>query len=162
MFRPMRRKKQLLSEPETLAILQAGTSGVLGVWGDEGYPYTVPLSYALEGDTLYFHCATTGHKLDAIARNDKVSFCVIGQDQVMQKTFTTHYRSAIAFGRARVVTDAAERRRALDLLAAKYSPDFPQAAPAEIENGWKRLTVIAVKIEHLTGKAAKELIDLPA
>lgn len=161
MFREMRRKKQLLSHADTIDILNAGTAGVLGVWGDDGYPYTVPLSYVLAGDTLYFHCAKKGHKLDAIERNDKVSFCVIDKDDVIQKAFTTHFRSAIVFGTARIVMDDDERRRALECLAAKYSPDYLQDGSREIDREWNRVAVIAVKIEHMTGKAAIELVDQP-
>jgi uncharacterized protein len=159
MYREMRRKKQWLSREETLEILRAGTSGVLGVTGDDHYPYTVPLSYALEGDTLFFHCAKKGHKIDGIERNDKVSFCVIDKDEVIQETFTTHFRSAIVFGRARILTEADERRHALECLTAKYSPGFMAEGAREIEKDWDRVCVIEVKIEHLTGKEAIELVN---
>lgn len=157
MFREMRRKKQQISRDETLQILQAGSSGVLAVSGDDDYPYTVPLSYVLAGDKLFFHCALEGHKIDGIRRNDKVTFCVIAQDEVVQETFSTRYRSAVVFGRARIVTDDGERRLALELLAKKYSPDFPAEGQREIESAWDRVCVVEIKIEHLTGKVAKEL-----
>ena len=71
MFRPMRRGKQLLPPEESIQILEQGTSGVLAVAGDAGYPYAVPLSYVYMDGKLYFHCAKSGHKLDAIRRNSK-------------------------------------------------------------------------------------------
>ena len=158
MFREMRRKKQLLSNEETIAILKACTSGVLGVSGDDGYPYTVPLSYTYQDGKLYFHCAKGGHKLDGIKRNDKVSFCVIEKDEIIQKTFTTHFRSAIVFGRARILTDDRERRIALESLVERYSPDYLEEGQKEIEGGWDRVCVVEVTIEHLSGKAAIELV----
>jgi uncharacterized protein len=158
MFREMRRKRQVLSEEETISMLDSCTSGVLAVHGDDGYPYAVPLSFAYEDDKLFFHAATVGHKLDAIARDDKVSFCVIATDDVVQSTFTTHFRSVIVFGRARVVTDDAEKRHALMCLVKKYSPDYLDAADAEIDGEWKRVSVIELAIEHMTGKAAMEII----
>ena len=88
MFRGMRRKKQLLPEDETIAILRAGTSGVLAVLGDDDYPYAVPLSYAYEDGKLYFHAAVKGHKLDALGRSEKASFCVIGADDIVLSTIT--------------------------------------------------------------------------
>jgi hypothetical protein len=60
MFREMRRKKQLLSKEETIEILKSCTSGVLGVIGDDGYPYTVPVSYALKDDKIFIHSAKEG------------------------------------------------------------------------------------------------------
>jgi len=89
MFREMRRIKQCLSEAETIEILKTCTSGVLAVTGDDDYPYAVPLSYVYKDDKLYFQLRQNGHKLDGIARNDKVSFCVIKNDDVIAKTFTT-------------------------------------------------------------------------
>jgi uncharacterized protein len=159
MFREMRRKKQLLSRAAALEILNRGTSGVLGVSGDEGYPYTVPLSYAYQDDKLFFHCANAGHKLDGIQRNDKVTFCVIDRDEVIPQTFTTHFRSVIVFGRARLLTEPAEKRQALECLAAKYSPGLSEAGQQEIDREWKRVTVIEVRIEHLTGKEAIEMVN---
>ena len=82
MFREMRRKKQLLALEESTAVLECGTSGVLAVLGDHGYPYAVPISYVYDGAHIYFHCAKAGHKLDAVKRNQKASFCVIGKDEV--------------------------------------------------------------------------------
>ena len=108
MFREMRRKKQMLSLEECVAVLDNGTSGVLAVDGDNDYPYAVPLSYVYCDSKIFFHCARSGHKLDAIARNEKVSFCVIEADQVMPQEYTTYFRSVIVFGKARVLEDDME------------------------------------------------------
>ena len=68
MSREMRRGRQALPEEMCEAVLSRGSHGVLALAGDEGYPYAVPISYVYEGGKLYFHCARSGHKLDAIAR----------------------------------------------------------------------------------------------
>jgi len=159
LFREMRRSKQLLSEEESLEILRCCTSGVLGVLGDEGYPYTVPLSYAYKDGKIYIHCAKEGHKIDGINKEDKVSFCVIAKDEVRPETFTTRYKSVIIFGRARILTEDAERQAALESLVEKYSPDFWQKGQEEIARDWDRVGLMEIKIEHMTGKAAKELIN---
>ncbi len=158
MFREMRRKEQSLSRAETVKILKRHTSGVLGVSGDDDYPYTVPLSYAYNDNKLLFHCAKSGHKLDGIARNDKVTFCVIDKDEVIQRTFTTHFRSVIVFGRARILTEESDRQAALECLVEKYSPEFVREGQEEIKRNWNRVCVVEVKIEHMTGKESIELI----
>ena len=158
MFREMRRKRQLLSEAEAIGMLESCTSGVLAVSGDEDYPYAVPLSFAYENGRLFFHSANAGHKIDAIERNAKASFCVIEADDVVQSTFTTHFRSAIVFGRARILTEDAEKRHALECLARKYSPDYLEEAGPEIEREWKAVCTLELIIEHMTGKAAREII----
>jgi nitroimidazol reductase NimA-like FMN-containing flavoprotein (pyridoxamine 5'-phosphate oxidase superfamily) len=81
-FRAMRRKRQQLSEDESISILKKATSGTLALIGDGGYPYAVPISYVYADGRLYFHSALTGHKVDAIRACDKASFCVIDQDCV--------------------------------------------------------------------------------
>ena len=158
MFRPMRRKNQQLTPEACQAVLERGTSGVLALAGAEGYPYAVPLSYVLDGERIIFHCAKSGHKLDAIAQCPKASFCVIDQDQVVPERFTTHFRSVIAFGIIRVL-EGEEALTAVDRLAARYSPQVDDSARArEIEGSEARLCVLEMKIEHMTGKQAKEMM----
>lgn len=159
MFREMRRTKQLLSEVETIEILQSCTSGVLAVTGDNDYPYAVPLSYVYKDGKLFFHFAKAGHKVDSIVKNNKVSFCVIKTDDVIQKTFTTHFRSVIVFGKARLITDDNEKKYALECLVEKYSPDYIAEGQSEIVREWKLVNVAEVEIEHMTGKAAIEIIN---
>ena len=110
MFRKMRRKNQQLSQGEAIEILQTWPTGIMGVIGDDGYPYTVPLNYVFSDDKLFFHCAKEGHKIDSIRKNDKVAFCVIEKDEVVSKAFATKFRSVVVFGRARILTEDGERR----------------------------------------------------
>lgn len=159
MFQEMRRKKQLLSKEETAAIMNRGKTGVLGVWGSDDYPYTVPLNYAFQNSKLYFHCAKEGHKIDAIRKNNRVSFTVIDRDDVAEELFTTLYRSVIAFGKARIVTDENEKRKALQFLIEKYTPNYIREGQKEIEKELPRVGIVEIEIEHMTGKAGKELIN---
>lgn len=157
MFRDMRRARQALSRTECEEVLNRCTCGVLAVSGDDGYPYAVPLSYVYEDSRIYFHCAASGHKLDAIAACDKVSFCVVDQDQVVPEEYTTYFRSVIAFGRARVLEDEGEKLRALRLLAARYSPHLEEGREAEIRRSFRQVCMVEITVEHLTGKEAIEL-----
>lgn len=159
MFREMRRKKQLLSKEETMEILKSCTSGVLGLIGDDDYPYTVPVSYAFKDNKIFIHSAKEGHKIDSIKRNAKVSFCVIEKDEVIQKTFTTHYRSVSIFGKGRILTADSEKRYALENLVEKYSPDYIKEGQLEINRELARVCLIEIEIEHMTGKAAKEITN---
>ncbi|HEX2985640.1 MAG TPA: pyridoxamine 5'-phosphate oxidase family protein [Caproiciproducens sp.] len=157
MFREMRRKNQVLSTEENIQILNRGTSGVLAVSGDNHYPYAVPLSYVYYDNKIFFHCAKTGHKLDSIAGNEKVSFCVIDKDQVVPEEYTTYFRSVIIFGRARILENEEEKRSALKILAEKYLPDHEQSALQEIEKALSHVCIIELAVEHMTGKEAIEL-----
>lgn len=156
MFRKMRRSKQELPADEALRLLEAGSSGVLALLGDEGWPYAVPLSYAYAAGKLYFHCARAGHKLDAVRSEPRASFCVVAQDLVVPEKYTTHYRSVIAFGRVRILEDGDEKRRGIELLAERFAPDDSAGHRRRVvDSEWDNFCVLEFDIEHLTGKEAK-------
>lgn len=158
MFREMRRRKQVLAEDEVIAILEKGKSGVLALLGDDDYPYAVPISYVYCDSKIYFHGAKNGHKIDAIRKCFKASFCVIDQDQIIPEEYTTYFRSIIAFGKIRIMQDESEIRKAIMALALKYNQtDNPQGREAAINRDWKPLCMIEFDIEHITGKEAIEL-----
>ena len=157
MFREMRRKMQALTAEETAEILKRNTSGVLSLNGDDGYPYGVPLSYVYLDSKLYFHCAGAGHKLDSILKDDKVSFCVIDQDQVVGEEYTTYFRSVVAFGQARVLEGAGKLRPLVE-LCEKYYPGHLEQTRQKAEHALKNVSIVEVTIEHMTGKTAMELV----
>lgn len=159
MFRKMRRSRQMLPMEKSQEILYRGTSGVLAVSGDDDYPYTVPLSYVYDGDKLFFHCGKSGHKLDSIVRNAKVSFCVIDQDAIVPEEYTTYFRSVIVFGKIRILSEETEKRKAIEKLAVKYAPnDTEENRNQAIEREWTPLCVLELTPEHISGKEAIELV----
>jgi nitroimidazol reductase NimA-like FMN-containing flavoprotein (pyridoxamine 5'-phosphate oxidase superfamily) len=154
----MRRKRQQLSNEESIAILEKATAGTLALLGDEGYPYAVPISYVYHEGKLFFHSALAGHKVDAIRNCDKASFCVIEQDDVQPKKYTTLYRSVIAFGRIHIVEDEQEKLATARMLGNRYNPNDEESLRQEIEKGFSRMLMLRFDIEHLTGKEAIELM----
>ena len=157
-FRAMRRKRQQLSEAESIEILKKATAGTLALLGDGGYPYAVPISYVYADGKLYFHSALSGHKVDAIRNCDKASFCVIDKNDVQPAKYTTFFRSVIAFGRIHIIEDEQEKMETARLLGDRYNPNQEEALQKELEHGFARMLMIRFDIEHLTGKEAIELI----
>lgn len=157
-FRAMRRKRQQLSEEESVAILKKATAGTLALLGDNDYPYAVPISYVYQEGRIYFHSALAGHKVDAIRKCDKASFCVIEQDDVQPEKYTTFFRSVIAFGRIHIIEDEYEKLETARMLGNRYNPNHDEALQKEIEGGLSRMLMIRFDIEHLTGKEAIELV----
>lgn len=156
-FRPMRRKRQQLSDAESISILRQCTSGTLALSGDEGYPYALPISYVFEDGKLYFHSALNGHKVDAIRKCDKASFCVIAADDVKPEKFTTYFRSVICFGRIHIIEDEKEKMTMIRKLSEKYNPGDETGFQHEIDKDFNRMIMIELDIEHMTGKEAIEL-----
>jgi nitroimidazol reductase NimA-like FMN-containing flavoprotein (pyridoxamine 5'-phosphate oxidase superfamily) len=117
-----------------------------------GYPYVVPVHFVHAEGLIYIHSARKGRKIEMARENPRV--CVEIDEFLELKTadkacdFATRFRSLIAFGRVRIVEEAAQKRRALQLLMEKYagrSFDFPER---EIE----QVAIIEIRILDITGK----------
>lgn len=156
MFRKMRRMDKAMDEAAALELLKKCEFGIISTVGSDGYPYGVPVNYAYKDGFIYFHCATTGHKLDNIIENNKVSFCAVGESKIISEKFSTKYESVIAFGKASIVEDDNEKREALLEIIKKYSPNFMESGKKYIENDCDKALVVKIEVEHITGKKAKE------
>lgn len=154
MFKEMRRKDRAIENYDSLEILKNCDYGILSTVDKNGYPYGVPLSYVYMNNSLYFHSATIGNKLDNILYNNKVSFCVVGQTSVLPDKFSTKYESVVFFGTATEVVDVEKNEALLELLN-KYSPDFIEQGKVYIKNAGSVTKVIKITIDHITGKARR-------
>ncbi len=161
MFRDMRRFKQALSKEECEKILSESSSGILAVSGDDGYPYTVPMSYFYENGKIYFHSAKSGHKIDAIRSDPKVSFCVVTVYEPQPEKFSGDFRSVVAFGKARIIEDDKEKWQIMDIITKKYAPLASQTdIDAKIDVRFKAVSIIVMDIEHLSGKESMDLVKM--
>lgn len=157
MFRKMLRFKQQLSDEECIDILKTQLRGVLSVLGDDGYPYGLPINhyYCEDDGKLYFHCAKVGHKIDAIRRCDKASFCVCDKGVPKEGHWSLNFRSVIVFGRIEFVEDRETVYRHARELSYKFTRDetFIQK---EIDRFGKATMMFALVPEHMTGKLVNE------
>lgn len=160
MFPPLRRTNQALPDEEIRQLLDEGSYGVFALMGDDGYPYALPANYAYDGASIWLHCALAGHKIDAVKRCDKASFCVVGRHDVIPENLSTDYQSVIVFGRVRVVEDVEEKKRALWLLGEKYASDLRELVDSEIERKHERTGVVELRVEHVTGKESNHLAKI--
>jgi len=154
MFREIRRKDRKLEVEEAKELLKKEVYGVLSTVGEDGYPYGVPVKYVYIDDSIYFHCAREGHKLDNIFFNDKVSFCVVGNTEVLPEIFSMKYESVIVFGRAMEV-NGDEKEKALLEIINKYSRDYLEKGKEYIKNSGDATKVIKIRIEHISVKGRK-------
>ena len=162
MFREMRRFKQQISAEECIQILKEQPRGVLSVLGDDDYPYGIPMDhwYCEENGKLYFHCAKTGHKLDAIRSHDKVSYCVYDQGFRKEGDWALNIRSVVVFCRARIVEDEPGLRRICEWIGEKFCPDHLEGCHQETDEviAARRMYCVEIEVEHLTGKCGNEVL----
>ncbi|MZP30011.1 pyridoxamine 5'-phosphate oxidase family protein [Heliobacterium undosum] len=154
MFTEMRRSDKQISSEDCAQILVKGQIGILSTISADGYPYGVPLNYVYENGCIYFHSALTGQKLDNIQNESKVSFCVVGDTELLSSSFDTNYESVIVFGRAKIVHDH-EKEHGLLALVKKYSLDYVENGKKYIKQSGDKTRVVKIDIEHITGKAQR-------
>nr|PZN05076.1 MAG: MFS transporter [Bacillota bacterium] len=152
MFKELRRKDRSMDREQAIKLLESAPYGVLSTAGENGYAYGVPLNYIYHRGNIYFHCAAEGHKLDNIAYNDKVSFCVVGHTEPLPDKLSYRYKSVIVFGKAAEV-HGEEKEDALIALVKKYSGEFEEKGLECIRENGINTKVIKINIEHITGKA---------
>ena len=124
----------------------------------DGSPYGVPLSLVRTGEkTFYFHCALEGEKLDCIAANPKVALAAVTKcaPTVGPKDgcFTLQYKSAMAVGKAEIVTDRNEKIEALRAICLRFLPKHMDAFDDAIARSLERTGVVKITLtEPPTGK----------
>ena len=157
MFRRMARIKQQIPDEECIRILKEQKRGVLSVLGDDGYPYGVPLNhwYNDEDGCLYFHGGMQGHKIDALKRCDKVSFCVLDDGYRKEGDWALTFKSVIVFGKVRFVEDHAEALDICRKLSLKVLQDTVEIE-AMIQRSGSRVLCFALVPVHMTGKQVHE------
>ncbi|TWH47743.1 pyridoxamine 5'-phosphate oxidase family protein [Sporomusa sp. KB1] len=155
MFTEMRRKEKLMSEAATIEVLKKAEFGTLACICETGYPYAVPLNFAYENGAIYFHSAHTGHKVDNIKNNAKVSFSAVSYVNLLPNKFDTEYDSTVIFGTAVEVTNEMEKRQALVFLIKKYSNEYFEKGMAYINKSMNTAAVYKIEIEHVTGKQGR-------
>ncbi|MDR1865007.1 MAG: GNAT family N-acetyltransferase [Bacteroidales bacterium] len=151
-FPAMRRGDRTMENEKARELLRNGEYGLLSVCSINGYGYGVPLNYALSDESIYFHCALEGFKMENIRYNNRVSFCVTGRTHILPERFTTLYESVLVFGRITVELSDAERMKALELLVQKYSPQHVAASKDYIHASFHKTRVLRLDMEHLSGK----------
>lgn len=154
-FRPLRRFKQAATPQECERLLSSAKRGILSVHGENGYPYGLPVNYLYLDGKIYFHCAKTGHKLDAVRADDKVCFTVLSEPVKNPGEWWNCFTSVICFGRISELSEKIEKDRLMRLIGAKYFPEGYDLESDMTKNAGNAL-ILEIKIDHLSGKHVRE------
>jgi len=154
-MKEFRRKDHAITEEEAIALLKKAEYGVLSTVTENGKPYGVPLNFCIIDHCIYFHCAVEGQKIDNIKQNKSVSFCAVGNTEILPDKFGTKYESVIVSGEIEEVFDV-NKQLALEGLLHKYSPEFIDKGIKYIEGLKEKARVFKITINKLTGKARKK------
>lgn len=158
-FHEIRRQDRLLDDERIFELLEKTEYGFLSLGeSDNGYAYGIPISFAFDkkSNSLYFHCAPLGHKLENMKKNNKVSFCVVGNTRPIPSKFATVYESVIVFGIVNIQPSDEEKRFALRKLVNKYCPEFIELGENYMEKSFQRTHTFSISIDRITGKGRKD------
>ena len=153
-MRGMRNGKRQPSYDRAREILKQAEYGVLSTSCEDGLPYGVPLCHVLTGNSIYFHCAAEGQKLDNLMRDGRACLTVVSAAKNLGNRLSMAYESAMAFGVVRLVYGEDERLAAMRLLSDKYAPDLKRE---ELERYIGRqgadTMILRMEVEYIVGKA---------
>lgn len=157
MFRDLARKNKQLPHETCIHLLTDERRGVLSVHGDDGYPYAMPMNHFYNEDDgcLYFHCGRAGHRLDALRRDDKVSYCVMDRGVRPEGEWAYTVQSVIVFGRMEIIDDWDTVVDITARLSRLFTQDEAYIA-REIEQSGKGTLLLKLTPEHICGKLVTE------
>ena len=152
----MRRSDRQLTTEETLRLFQEAEYGVLSLIDENDMPYGVPMSFALCDHVIYFHCSVAGgKKVSSIRHCRGASFAVVGHTQLLPQKFATLYMSGIAYGTVTIIQDATEKRKGIEAILSKYSPEHIEKGLVYIDHAIDKILVLKLDIAKITGKGRK-------
>ncbi|MBE6747882.1 MAG: pyridoxamine 5'-phosphate oxidase family protein [Ruminococcaceae bacterium] len=157
MFRELTRKNKALASEECFEILKNETRGVLSVNGDGGFPYSTPMNhfYDEESKKIYFHCGKSGHRLDSLKENNKVSFCVYDQGFKEENDWAFNVKSVIIFGEIKIIEDEEKIKNITTKLCYKFTDD-EEYIKNEIKHYLSETLLLELTPLHICGKKIKE------
>lgn len=146
---------RIMSREEAEQLLASVEEGRLATVGVDGQPYITPLNHLFADGRLYFHSRTSGRKLANLAANPRACFEVTDGVELELRPervcgCSTHYRSALAFGRVRLLEDESQKAELLNRLVARFVGDqaFQPVDAARAAS----CAVLEMTIEELSGK----------
>ena len=158
----LRRMDRKMTDTEVDMTLRTAMVGRLGICRN-GQPYVVPVNFAYENGHVYIHCADVGMKIEFLQGNPSVCFEVDEHLKTMAAPmvcdYETAYRSVIAFGTARILTDLKEKTVGLKSIVAKYAGrENAERLVSKTVDGYRspqgsKTTVVQITIERITGKS---------
>lgn len=150
----MRRKDRERDEAFAWAVLEQAPYATLSLTDRAGVPYAVPLCQAADSarQALYFHCARAGEKWELLKDGAEVCLTAVSRAESVPGEFTMAYASAVARGRAEVVTEPEEKHHALRLLCQRFDPEGMEHFDVSMEQLGNVTQVVRITIQRLTAK----------
>ena len=142
----------MMTQEATLAMIDAKEYAVLCFTDPDGRAYGVPLEYVRKGDSLYFHGAKEGRKVDSMRSNPWVCAVILGDTTVVPEKFGRKYESAIIEGPIELIDEPMQKYQVMTWVAESRSPAYPEKGQAMIERMLDRVLIYKMSMEIISGK----------
>ncbi len=147
--------KEITDKSIVQEILEKSTTCTIALFDTE-YPYVVTMNYGYHDNSLFFHCATKGKKLDLLQKNNKVSFKIIQSHKLIKKEvscdWTTSYRSIMGTGKIEIITNTEAKINGLDILMKQHGRNENTYTKKAV----KKIVILKLNINSLSAKQSEK------
>lgn len=154
-MREVRRKDRIMENELALTVLVEGEYGFLAMANVDGGGYGVPMNYVYDGTSIYMHCALAGHKLENLEKDNRVTFTVVENTEVLPSKFSTRYQSVMVSALAHLDVTDEEKWALMRLVVKKYSPDFVEPGDKYIQALFAKTRIIRLEILGMQAKTRR-------
>lgn len=151
----MRRRDREMDRDFALSIVDKCEYAVLATLNSDNTPYCIPVTIVRHENSIYFHSAMSGTKIDNLRNCPKICMTCVGHTHIVPNKFTTEYESAVISGTAHEITDDSEKIFALRILCERHTPDNMANFDEAIERSLSVTAIWCIDIENITGKRKK-------
>ncbi|MDO5712831.1 MAG: pyridoxamine 5'-phosphate oxidase family protein [Tissierellia bacterium] len=171
----MRRKDREMDREFANGVIDSSSFGSIALWDEKNQEtYSLPLSIVRVENTLYFHSAKSGRKVELLKEGNVYGLSFVSWNEVpkiltnedikemikdktkiprlLSRVFTTQFASATVKAKCRIVTDEKEILMAMEKICKKYTRDKMEFFTMAMEAGGPRINVYALDIITIQGK----------
>lgn len=154
-MRVVKRKDRILEDQRALEVLQEGEYGFLAMVNVDGGGYGLPMNYVCDEKNIYIHCALDGHKMENLAKDNRVTFTVVGSTEILASKFSTRYQCVMVFANAFVEESEDLKLEVMRLVVQKYSANFIEPGEKYIKALFAKTLIIRMEITGMTAKTRR-------
>ena len=150
-----RKDKEITNQQIIEDILKSGRLCHIAMAYDNE-PYLVTVNYGCRDNTIYFHSAPKGKKIDWLRNNPRVCFMIYTNDVMVTgdnpcSDWTMKYKSIIGYGQITILNSPEEKAEGLNILMAQYTENGPFKF---VEKNLEETVVIKIEIEEISAKGS--------
>lgn len=153
-----KKEREIINANDLVEILKSGKYAVISMCRNNE-PYIVSLSYGYDeaNNTLYFHSAQKGLKIDFVKHNPSVCATVIEDKGYVQGQCSHRYSSVVIWGEMALIEDIEGKKHGMDIILnhLEENPEPIKERALKSDEVFDKIAILKLRISELTGKAGQ-------